>query len=251
MAVSSEEPGGGGGKEPRITPKFGQINEMLRPGGEIEEATKAQQEAMGKIGAAYKKIEKELHGNRQAVGFIRKLDKMSKDKRDDLIRTLEPMLVERGYTLDVIDPEDLAAQAQQPAATAPNDDDDDDDGEDAGDKETDSSLPTVTNPLPATDALSAARDRLSGGGDGEPGAGKSDVDRGSRQLRKLIGALRTGDSVSDAAAYAGMTIAEAQEHAAAEKRGDYVDIAPITPGDRKKRDSAPKPKLGIVVGGKD
>lgn len=243
MAVTNEE--GGGGGEPRITPKFSAINAMLKPGGEVEEAAKAQQEAMGKLGAAFKKIEKDFHGNRQAVGFIRKLDKMSKDKRDDLIRTLEPMLVERGYTLEVIDPEDLASQAQSGAPAAPGDDDDDDDGEGEDDQRDDAAPAEArTAPLPIADALSAARDRLSAPA-AEPGAVAGGA-QATRKVRMLVGALRAGQSLTEATLYAGMTAGEAQHHAEAERRGEYPDIAAITPSSKPARG---KPKLGIVVGG--
>lgn len=246
MAVTTEEPGGGG--EPRISPKIAAIFGLIGPGGEITEAAKAQQEAMSKLGTAYKRVEKELHGNRQAVAMIRKLDNMSKDKRDDFIRTLEPMLVERGYTLDAIDPEDLVgdttqAPTGQPQGTPPGDD-----GEDADDQEDDSasgSLPAVTAPMPMADALAASRARLAGGG-GEPGAAGG-VDLGDRKLRKLIGALRTGQTLTDAAMYAGMSSAEATPHAEAEKRGEYAAIVPVTPGARSGKGG--RPQLGIVTGG--
>jgi len=244
MATTNEEQGGGA--EPRVTPKFTAIFAMIGAGGEVTEATKAQQEAMGKIGAAYKKIEKELHGNRQAVGLIRKLDNMSKDKRDDFIRTLEPMLVERGYTLDAIDPEDLVGQTKQ--GTAPQDDGGPaGGGEDDDDDQEDDSAGAATAPMPMTDALAASRARLSGGGT-EPGTeGTPTADLGSRKLRQLIGALRTSQTLTEAAAYAGMTMGEAQKHAEAEQRGEYADIVPITPGARS--GSKGRPKLGVVTGG--
>lgn len=139
--------------EPRVQPKIGKILDLLAPNGEIDNAQKKQQSAMSELGVIYKTVEKDLHGNHAAVAFIRKLDKMDADKRSDLIRTLEPLLVERGYTLDAIDP-DLADMTGGKDA---NQGDDDDDGE-KGDNS-------------VLSGLDKARQHLTGGaanGDAEP-----------------------------------------------------------------------------------
>lgn len=130
--------------EPRATPNIDAILAILKPNGELDNAAKGQAEAMSKIGNLYKKIEADLKGNRAAVALIRKLDRMSEDKRNDMIRTLEPLLVERGYILDNIDP-DLADAPRTPPP--PMFDEDDDKGGDNS---------NVT-------ALDAARENLSGG----------------------------------------------------------------------------------------
>lgn len=52
---------------------------------------------------------------------------------------------------------------------------------------------------------------------------------GSVQLRTLLGELRTGADVQTAAVVAEIGIAEAREHALAEKRGEYSDLTAIEP----------------------
>ena len=114
--------------EPRVQPKITKILELLAPNGPIDNGQKKQQAAMSELGVIYKEIEKDLHGNRAAVAFIRRLDKMDADKRADLIRTLEPLLVERGYTLDAIDP-DLADMTTSNGGEKGDDDEGDGEGE--------------------------------------------------------------------------------------------------------------------------
>lgn len=128
-------------KEPGAEPDIKSIVAMLAPNGPIEKAAKKQSEGLTEMGQAFKTIEKTHNGNRAAVSIIRRLDKMTDEKRADLIRTLEPLLVERGYTLDAIDPIDLASQASQAGAAQQTEEDDDDDADGGGDAD--------TNPLTA------------------------------------------------------------------------------------------------------
>jgi hypothetical protein len=119
--------------EPRPEPNIKAILALLAPGGDIEQAEKKQAEGMSTTGKLYQKIEKDMQGNRAAVSMIRRMQKMSADKRHDLLRTLEPLMVHFGYTLDDIEP-DLVQQAQ----TKTDDDTDTDNGaggNDPGDPE--------------------------------------------------------------------------------------------------------------------
>lgn len=109
--------------EPRAQPNIKAILALIVPGGEIEQAEKKQAEGMSTNGAIYKRIEKDMQGNRGAVSMIRRMQKMSADKRADLLRTLEPLMVELGYTLEDIDP-DLVDRSQ----VTKSDDDNDDEG---------------------------------------------------------------------------------------------------------------------------
>lgn len=145
------------GREPGAEPDIDGIMEMLAPGGAIDKAAKKQSEGLTEMGAAFKRIEKDLNGNRAAVSFIRRLDKMSEDKRADFLRTAEPLLVERGYTLDAIDGNDLIGSQKAAGAGAPADDDDDDDDDDA-----DAGGDAEPNPLrAATAALTGGPKKLS------------------------------------------------------------------------------------------
>lgn len=144
------------GREPGAEPDIDGIKEMLAPGGAIEKAAKKQSEGLTEMGAAFKRIEKDLNGNRRAVSDIRRLDKMSEEKRADYLRTFEPLLLERGYTLDAIDGNDLLGSQKTAGAGAPadDDDDDDDDADAGGDAE--------ANPLrAATAALTGGQRKLS------------------------------------------------------------------------------------------
>lgn len=163
--------------EPRVQPNIEEIIALLVSGGEIDQSEKKQGEALSATGKIYQRIEKNLHGNRAAVAAIRRLQKMSDDKRADYIRTFEPLLVHFGYTLEAIDPEDLLAGADQRQAANPpaTSDDDDDQGDDDGDDgEAGDADPGVSA---GKDALQSARERLSGGGataePGKPAARKS------------------------------------------------------------------------------
>ena len=120
--------------EPRPQPNIKAILALITPGGEIEQAEKKQAEGMSANGAIYKRIEKDMQGNRAAVSMIRRMQKMSADKRADLLRTLEPLMVHLRYTLDDIDP-DLVEQAQTKSADAGDDDDAGAGGNDPSDPE--------------------------------------------------------------------------------------------------------------------
>ena len=140
--------------EPRPQPNIKAILALIAPGGEIEQAEKRQAEGMSSNGAIYKRIEKDMQGNRGAVSMIRRMQKMSADKRADMLRTLEPLMVELGYTLEDIDP-DLVDRSQ---STKSRDDDDNETG--AGGNDDNDPEPNGNNS--ALSALDKARERLSG-----------------------------------------------------------------------------------------
>jgi hypothetical protein len=157
--------------EPRMKPNINEVLVLLAAGGEIEKGEKKQQDGMSELGGIYRRVEKTHHANRAAVSFIRRMQKMSDDKRNDLIRTLEPLMVRLGYTMDDIEP-DLADQAEsQAAAPGKTDDGDagDEDNGDAGDaSEADAEDGEEEKPLSAMGAaLAEARSHLSGGAQSE------------------------------------------------------------------------------------
>jgi len=139
--------------EPRPQPNIKAILALITPGGEIEQAEKKQAEGMSANGAIYKRIEKDMQGNRAAVSMIRRMQKMSADKRADLLRTLEPLMVHLRYTLDDIDP-DLVEQAQTKSADA-------DDADDAGAGGNDPSDPEPGS-KPRVSGLDKAKAHLQG-----------------------------------------------------------------------------------------
>jgi len=148
-------------QEPKKHPLIEKIMHELRTGGDLDNAEKKAGEALTETGAIYKRIEKDHRGNRAAVSIFRRLQKMSGDKRADVIRTLEPLLVEAGYTLEVIDPEELPL-GQQAQAGQQQDagDDGDDDEQDDDTSETEGAPEKASS---GKDALASARARLAGG----------------------------------------------------------------------------------------
>jgi len=83
-----------------LLPKIDTIFSMLGPKTALEQAEKKQSEALSAVGKIYQQIEKDHHGNRAAVSFFRRLQKMSHDKRMDFMRTFEPLCAKAGYFLD-------------------------------------------------------------------------------------------------------------------------------------------------------
>lgn len=231
MANTTEEVPGG---EPQLQPNFKAIQALIAPNGELENAEKKQAEAMSGIGHIFKRVEKDMHGNRAAVSLMRKPQKMSADKRNDFIRTLEPLLVEAGYTLEAIDPEDLVGTpAPSPAPTPPSGSSDgDEDGDDTTEDDQRGSN------LSGHDALAAARAKLSSGGAGQIG---------SKQLRTFLGAIEAGQGVTESALHAGLSPAEAEATMKARDAGELEDVEPIAFVEPTK---GGRPKLGMVAGGR-
>jgi hypothetical protein len=220
--------------EPRVQPNIKAIMALLGPGGDIEKAEKKAAEGNTATGSIYQKIEKNLNGNRAAVSMVRRMMKMSDDKRADFIRTVEPLMVELGFTLDAIDPEDLVAQANaSSSAPAPAD------GDEKGDDQ-----PDGGGENEALNGLDAARARLGGGEGSEAARQRANEKNGSVNLRKLIGALRAGRSLEESVELSGIPMEEAKDHEAAEQRGEYAALDAIAPAPKKGR-----AKLGIVPGG--
>lgn len=144
--------------EPKPEPNVNGILELIGHNGKIEKAEKKQQDGMSELGKIYQTIEKDMAGCRPAVSLIRRMQKMSDEKRGDFIRTLEPLMVRLGYTLDDIEP-DLVDQSRKQAQT--DGDGDGDDGEGQGD-ESDAQPPKAGRNSPVNN-LENARAHLSGG----------------------------------------------------------------------------------------
>lgn len=211
--------------EPRVQPNIEAIIELLKPGGQIDEAAKASSDAMSKTGRIFQNIEKNFNGNRAAVSLIRRMQKMSADKRADFIRTVEPLMVHYGYTLDAIDPEDLLERDSGTGAPEPG----------AGEQSGGGNAPVS--------GLDAARAKLSGV-DTAGAEQRAAAANGSVQLRKFLGAIRAGMEVEVAAKIGEIdSLDEAKEHVAAEKRGEYADVPSIEPPAKR----GGKPRLGIVT----
>jgi hypothetical protein len=217
--------------EPKMQPNIDAIIDLLKPGGELEEAAKQKQSGASAEGLVFQRIEKNLHGNRAAVSDMRRIRKWPRDKQFDYIRTFEPLLVHYGLTLEVIDPEDLVAQAQKKQAEGEGDEGQAPDaGSNAG-----------------ANALDAARTNLTGGEPGDDASReRAAAANGSVQLRKFVGALRAGMSVDDAATLAEIEPQEAAMQAAAEEKGELANIDAIAPPVKRG-----KPKLGIVAPASD
>ena len=91
--------------EPKAEPNIKEIIALLEPNGPLDKAAKLQSDGMTKTGEIFQRIEKNFNGNRAAVALIRRMKKMSDDKLADFIRTLEPLMVHYGFTLDDIEPD--------------------------------------------------------------------------------------------------------------------------------------------------
>ncbi len=199
------------------------LGALLAPGGELADAAAKKQEGASSEGAIFQRIEKNLHGHRGAVSDVRKILKWSKDKQADYIRTLEPLLVHYGLTLDAIDPEDLVAQAAKQAEGEPTP------GSNGG-----------TNPL------DKARANLAGGAaDDDAARARATEANGSVQLRKFVGALRAGRTLEEATVIGELEAEEARLTFESEGRGEFADMEVIEPPRKK----GGRPKLGIVANG--
>jgi hypothetical protein len=157
-------------QEPRSEPNLPEITAILKPGGALEEAERKQADGTAATGKIYQQIEKNHRGNRKAVSIIRWMMKQSADKRNDCIRTLEPLLVHYRYTLDDIDPQDLVGMSEHAPASDAVDGDDGEPvrAEGMTDEEWEASKPADGGNASAS-ALDEARGRLNGDGP-EPGS---------------------------------------------------------------------------------
>jgi len=179
---------GGEGMQPFLKPKFAEIAEMIANDGVIHSGETTSQRAAAANAKHYGRIEKDLHGNKDAAKAVRRLVKMDQSHRDDFLRTFEGLC---DY-LELWPAKDLVDQAEgkgkqilsggdhgRPVAvvqkagvdytpeTSGNDDDDDDeqDGEAVG------KVDAAPAAGPFASALDRSRGHLGGtAGDPEPKA---------------------------------------------------------------------------------
>lgn len=179
----------GSSPAPFLKPKFKEIAELISNDGEIHSGETRAQRAAGDNAKLYTRIEKDLHGNKDAAKAVRRLVKMDQSHRDDFLRTFEGLCNE----MKLWPPEDLVDQAEgkgevllsggdrgRPQAViqtagvdyepesdeggedADDAEQDDDDGEDAGEEEAGDDAPAAdaapdSNVTPFRSALDKSR----------------------------------------------------------------------------------------------
>lgn len=99
---------GGEGNAPFLKPKIAEIALLLANDGALHNGETKSQKAAADNAKIYTRIEKELHGNKQAAKWIRQLVKMDQSTRDDVLRTFEGL----ADHLKLWPPQDLVDAAQ-------------------------------------------------------------------------------------------------------------------------------------------
>jgi hypothetical protein len=98
--------------EPFIPPKIDKLIPIVAPNGKLHKLEEKAATIRGDMGAAYKGLQDDFHGNRKAVKLIRGLIGMSQDKAMDFMRTFLPL----ASHFHLMPEEDLVSAAERATA---------------------------------------------------------------------------------------------------------------------------------------